>query len=559
MKEGLFLFVNRTAEARVVGPKSSPVFVARQNHRLMSFVSAQYLCFLTLMVALYWRLPDRGRIWLLLIASCVFYGAWDIRFLALLGASSVIDFFCGLAIHGQHRPLRQVIGLSGIPLLALGGCALNLTGKATIPAGAMEAAGSFFLVFPTLYALLIRGPAPRMEKAFFVLSITSNLAVLCFFKYYGFFAETLVQLARKMGSDPGPILFQVTLPIAISFYTFQSICYTTDIYKKRARPIGDFATFSAYLCFFPQLVAGPIERPSHLVPQFEGRHRFHIEDFHQGIRLILMGFFKKIFVADNCAILANYVFDPKTSLNAPWALLGAAAFAYQIYGDFSGYTDIARGSARLFGFRLSQNFLFPYFAKGPSDFWRRWHITLSSWFRDYVYIPLGGNRAAGWRVNCNLFLTMLAAGFWHGASWMFLIWGAFHGAVLVLYRGVPALGRLEKSRTGWQSACALALMLCVTCVGWVIFRSPDFPTCLAWFGSLGVWTSSAVPWKPPFFWLLLHCIPLLLLQFATRHRKGEYDFPPAWHWSLRGAVYALLFLTIASSAISDKEFLYFQF
>jgi len=525
----------------------------------MSFVSAQYLCFLALMLALYWRLPDRGRTWLLLIASCVFYGVWDTRFLALLAASCVIDFFCGLAIHGERRPLHQVIGLSAIPLLVLGGCALILTEKATLPDAALEAAGGFFLVFPTLYALLLRGPAPKVQKVFFILSITSNLAVLCFFKYYGFFAETLVQLARKMGSDPGPVLFQVTLPIAISFYTFQSICYTTDIYKKRAQPIRDFSTFSAYLSFFPQLVAGPIERPAHLVPQFENRHRFQVEDLHEGIRLILVGFFKKIFVADNCATLANYVFDPNTSLNAPWALLGAVAFAFQIYGDFSGYTDIARGSARLFGFRLSKNFLFPYFAKGPSDFWRRWHITLSSWFRDYVYIPLGGNRAAGWRVNCNLFLTMLAAGLWHGASWMFIIWGAFHGAVLVLYRVVPPLGRLEKSQTGWRSACALALMLCFTGLGWIIFRAPDVSALAGWFRALGVWTSTGVSWRSPLLWLFLHCAPLLLLQLATRHREGESDFPPAWHWSLRGFVYALLFLTIASSAISDKEFLYFQF
>jgi D-alanyl-lipoteichoic acid acyltransferase DltB (MBOAT superfamily) len=296
-----------------------------------------------------------------------------------------------------------------------------------------------------------------------------------------------------------------------------------------------------------------------LVPQFETPRHFQSEDLHEASRLLLVGFFKKIFVADNCATLANYAFDPSTPLNGPWALLGAVAFAFQIYGDFSGYTDIARGSARLFGFHLSRNFLFPYFAKGPSDFWRRWHITLSSWFRDYVYIPLGGNRASGWRVNANLFTTMLAAGLWHGANWTFLAWGAFHGMVLVLYRVIPPLGRLEKSQSGWASFCAVSLMLGVTCVGWVLFRAPDFATCLAWFRALSVWSSSGVPWVTPFFWLLLHCAPLLLLQFATRQREGESDFPPNWHWSLRGFVYALLFVTIASSAISEKEFLYFQF
>lgn len=522
----------------------------------MSFISAQYLFFLSLLVPLYWSLPTRGRIWLLLASSCAFYGAWDSRFLALLGASSVIDFFCGLAIQEERRPLRQVIGLSAIPLLGLSLCAFK---PDALPPGAMEAAGGFFLVFPLLYALLWRVPKERVKRSFFLLSVGSNLAVLCFFKYYAFFTENILQILQKMGFRSEPFLVQVTLPIAISFYTFQSICYTTDIYKKRSRAIGDFPTFAAYLSFFPQLVAGPIERPAHLVPQFEKTHRLEVEDVHNGIRLILVGFFKKIFVADNCAILANYAFDPTTSLNAPWAILGAVAFAFQIYGDFSGYTDIARGSARLFGFRLSQNFLFPYFAKGPSDFWRRWHITLSSWFRDYVYIPLGGNRVTGWRVHGNLFVTMLAAGLWHGANWTFLAWGAFHGAVLVLYRVVPALARLEKSQPGWRSACAVALMLCVTCVGWVFFRSPDFSTCLGWGRALGNWSSTGVAWAAPFCWLLLHCSPLLLLQFATRHREGESDFPPTWHWSLRGFVYALLFLTLASSAISEKEFLYFQF
>ncbi len=533
--------------------------VPKRSRRKMSFVSAQYFFFLVAVVAVYWQLPHRGRIWLLLTASCAFYGTWDTRFLALLAASAVIDFFCGLAIHGERRPAWQVLGFSSIPLLTLSVCTWNPWVRSALPGGAMETAGIFLTVFPIVYALLWRIPKPQLGKSFLILSVTSNLVVLCFFKYYNFFAETVLQTARAMGVQSSQVLLQVTLPVAISFYTFQSICYTADIYKKQSAPIGDFPTFAAYLSFFPQLVAGPIERPAHLVPQFRSVRQFQPQDLHEASRLLLVGFFKKIFVADNCASLVNYAFDPGTPLNAPWALLGAVAFAFQIYGDFSGYTDIARGSARLFGFHLSQNFLFPYFAQGPSDFWRRWHITLSSWFRDYVYIPLGGNRMPGWRVNVNLFLTMLAAGLWHGASWAFLAWGAFHGAVLVLYRAIPPLGRLEKSRSGWMPVFGVGIMLVVTCVGWVIFRAPDFTTCLAWFRALSMWSSVGVPWIPPFLWLLLHCAPLLVLQVATRQRDGEADFPADWHWGIRGFVYALLFVTIASSAISEKEFLYFQF
>lgn len=524
----------------------------------MSFISAKYLLFLAIIVLAYWRLSMRSRVWLLLLGSCIFYGAWDVRFLALLGASSVIDFFCGLAIQDARRPLSEVVGLSSIPLLCLAGCAAYAQGGA-VAREPLVAAGAFFIVFPVLYEWLWLRPDVQRKRAFFLFSVFSNLGVLCFFKYFGFFVQNISALAQALGFEVGPVLLSVTLPIAVSFYTFQSICYATDIYRNKAHAINDFVTFAAYLSFFPQLVAGPIERPSNLVPQFEKEHQFKVEDLHEAARLLFIGFFKKIFVADNCAIIANHVFDPQTSLNAPWAILGAIAFAFQIYGDFSGYTDIARGSALLFGFRLSQNFHFPYFATGPSDFWRRWHITLSTWFRDYVYIPLGGNKVSSWRMHLNLWLTMLAAGLWHGAQWTYVAWGAFHGSILVLYKTIPTLVALENAKTGWRLALATGLMFCVTCVGWVIFRSSNFSSCLSWFQALGQWGSTGVSWKGPLLWLAVHCLPLVLLQVATRNRSDESSFPASWNWAVNGLIYALVFLLISSSAISEKEFLYFQF
>ncbi len=265
-----------------------------------------------------------------------------------------------------------------------------------------------------IYELLWRLPAEKQRRAFLLLSICSNLGVLVFFKYFNFFTGSLEVLLAKIGWNPGWTLLHIILPVGISFYTFQSISYAVDVYRGIAKSSRDFFTFAAFVSFFPQLVAGPIERRNDLLPQLEKPAKFKIAGIHYGLRLILVGLFKKVFVADNCALLANYAFDSKTQLNGQWALLGVLAFAFQIYGDFSGYTDIARGSARLLGIRLNLNFNFPYFAASPSDFWRRWHITLSVWFRDYVYIPLGGNRHGALKTFRNLWITMLLAGLWHG-------------------------------------------------------------------------------------------------------------------------------------------------
>jgi D-alanyl-lipoteichoic acid acyltransferase DltB (MBOAT superfamily) len=545
----------------------------------VSFTSWQYPLFLLGVVLLYWRLPLRGRLTLLLAASYLFYGVWDVRFLALLLTSTCIDYYCGRAIVGERVPIKQVFAAAVLPLLWLGGCAAFTDKSGAVQAWIIGAAAAFPLLFTGLYMALWHKPEAAQRRAFLLLSILTNLAVLGFFKYFNFFAGSLLSLAGQAGFALGWTLPTIILPVAISFYTFQSIAYSVDIYRGKAQPARDLLTFGAYLSFFPQLVAGPIERPNDLLPQFTKAAEFAWEHIHRGLRLLLIGLFKKVFVADNCALLANHVFNGQAELNAPWAVLGVVAFAFQIYGDFSGYTDLARGSARVLGIHLNSNFRFPYAARGPSDFWTRWHITLSAWFRDYVYIPLGGNRAGTARTLGNLWIAMLLAGLWHGASWIFVLWGAYHAALLTLYRLVPWLRNLEAAshsperagdtsspspppgeRAGvrGQATCAMAVMFAFTLVGWAIFRAPNLAVLGNWFGAFAHWSPVADAWVKPACWLALHAVPLLLLQWATRHARDEVEIPD-WPGPARGLAFVVLFLAIASSAVSEQEFIYFQF
>jgi len=527
----------------------------------VSFVSWQYALFLPTVVLLYWRLPWRGRIFLLLAGSYFFYGMWDARFLALLLTTTVVDYFGALAIAGRKESAAKVIGIGLLPLAWLLGCAACNPARAAVAKWILLAAALFPIVYGLLYHLLWRLPVGKQRRAFLVLSIGSNLSVLVFFKYFNFFAGSLATLLTKLGWNPGWTLLHIILPVGISFYTFQSISYAVDVYRGIAKPSHDFFTFAAFVSFFPQLIAGPIERANDLLPQLQKPAVFDPANIHRGLRLILVGLFKKVFVADNCALLANYTFDAKTPLNGQWAVLGVLAFAFQIYGDFSGYTDIARGSARLLGIHLNWNFNFPYFAPSPSDFWRRWHMTLSAWFRDYVYIPLGGNRHGTLKMFRNLWITMLLAGLWHGASWTFVMWGGYYAALLTLYRVVPGLNRFAEASklSRGRLAVGAMLMFAFTLVGWAIFRSKDLAQLTGWFAAFANWNAATtVDWVKPFAWLLLHTVPLLLLQAATWKARDEVEFA-RFAWPVRGLAYTLLFLLVASSAANDVEFIYFQF
>jgi D-alanyl-lipoteichoic acid acyltransferase DltB (MBOAT superfamily) len=545
----------------------------------MSFTSWQFAALLIGVFALYWQLPWRGRIWLLLGASYFFYGWWDARFLALHFTTTIVDFFAALAMNRQRVALTRVVVMTSLPAAWMLVCKAARIQGHDVSWEHLAPVIALPVLFSALYSLLWRFPETKQRRGFLLLSLGSNLVVLGFFKYFNFFADSLVHALAAVGWNAGWTLPHILLPVGISFYTFQAMSYTIDVYRGDAKAVADFPLFAAFLSFFPQLVAGPIERAHEMLPQFSTPRVWDPAVFHRGARLLLFGFFKKVFVGDNCALLASYAFAPDTPLNAPWALLGVLAFAVQIYGDFSGYTDIARGSAQLLGIKLTDNFHLPYFAQGPSDFWRRWHITLSSWFRDYVYIPLGGNRGGKFATLRNLALTMVLAGLWHGANWTYILWGAYYGALLIVYRLVAPLRALESAKSGWRVPLGTVVMFTLTLVGWAIFRSGSLAQLGDWFAAFGRWqgtsgvgwskpaigeaipvqaVTTAVDWLKPALWFAIHALPLALLQFATRRANDEVEIN-SWPWAARSFVYVLMLLAIASSTSGEVEFIYFQF
>ena len=345
----------------------------------MVFDSVSFLFFLPLAVVAHWLTRGHLRAALMLLASYVFYGSWDWRFLSLIVVSTLVDFVAAIRIEQARE-----------------------SGKAT--------------------------------KPFVLASLVTNLGILGVFKYTGFFVQSLADLLGALGVDADLPTLNIVLPVGISFYTFQTLAYTIDVYRGKLAAERRLLYFALFVAWFPQLVAGPIERASRLLPQLSAKRRFDAQLFSDGLLLILWGLFKKMVVADNAALIVNSGFDFAAGgpLTAAEAYLATAAFALQIYGDFSGYSDMARGTSKLFGVELLINFWHPYLATGPSDFWRRWHISLSQWLRDYLYIPLGGSRTGG--VSRNLMLTMLLGGLWHGAAWNFVLWGAYHGTLLVAER-----------------------------------------------------------------------------------------------------------------------------
>mgnify|MGYP005843807077 CR=1 FL=1 len=524
----------------------------------MSFVSWQFPFFVLGFVLIYWRLPHRLRLWWLLLGSYTFYAFWDLRFLALVFTTTVVDYLCALGIAGIRCRPRKLLPLVFWPAVWLAICA-GVGPQAGIAWSTLGAALAATLLFLGAYVSLWRLPAPARRRGFLLLSLFSCLSILGFFKYCNFFLNSTLAAFSWLGLQPDWPTLQIILPVGISFYTFQSLGYVIDVYRGQGEVCEDLLVFSVFDAYFPQMVAGPIERGRTLIPQLRADRKFQTGDLHEGLSRIAVGFFKKVFVADNCALLANYVFEPGTALNAPWALLGGVAFAFQIYGDFSGYTDIARGTAKLLGVELVHNFHFPYLAKNPSDFWSRWHISLSTWFRDYVYISLGGNRGTARQTARNLMLTMLLAGLWHGAAWTFVIWGAYHGILLLLYRFGPLTWLNRKQYEGWWSSlAALMVMGALTLIGWAIFRSPDLGHFWVWLTALGNWRPTAVPWQASFWWLVIHVAPLLLLQAVTRTFADETRLVHL-PWPARGLIFAVLIILIVSSTAQDQEFIYFQF
>ena len=469
----------------------------------MLFNSFEFWFFFAFVLTVLHLLPHGKQNVLLLVASYVFYAFWDWRFLSLLFVSTLVDY----------------------------------------------------LVAP----LAVPNRSPAARNFAIATSVTVNLGILALFKYFNFFLESFVDLLGLSNPHPNAQFLNVILPVGISFYTFQTMSYTFDVHAGRIRPVRSILDFGVYVAFFPQLVAGPIERGSRLIPQIVQHRQIDPERMASACHLIVWGLFKKIFIADTIAHPVNAVFA-NLHPTGPVVYLALVGFAVQIYCDFSGYTDIARGIARLMGFELMLNFNLPYFASSPSDFWRRWHISLSSWLRDYLYIPLGGNRYGNWNTYRNLMFTMVLGGLWHGAGYNFLLWGIYHGGLLILQRIVSRTRYDEGQKKHWiVSALQVIGMFHLTLFGWLLFRVDNMSQFVTMITSLAVSWSSWQSAGEMAVYMAPLVLPLLLYQFC-QYTTGNMEVLSLAPWPLRAV---FLGLTLSAVLLLNRShsipFIYFQF
>jgi D-alanyl-lipoteichoic acid acyltransferase DltB (MBOAT superfamily) len=481
----------------------------------MLFNSLIFALFLPVVFSLYWVAgSSRRRLQnaILLIASYVFYGWWDYRFLALILFSSAVDYMVGVALGAtNHKRCR------------------------------------LFLVS---------------------LSLCLNLCLLGFFKYFNFFIDSLEGSLTAFGFEAIPLRLNIILPVGISFYTFQTLSYSLDVYRRKISPTRDIVAFFTFVSFFPQLVAGPIERASNLLPQFTNSRRFDEDAAVDGFRQMLWGYFKKMVVADGCAATVNQFFSNPSEYSASSLLLGAVLFSFQIYGDFSGYSDIAIGTARLFGFSLSQNFAYPYFSSNVIQFWKRWHISLSTWFRDYLYIPMGGGYASGWRFFRNIIVVFLVSGLWHGANWTFLLWGLFHAMIFIaskLWLGSGTCSFLKKlfgkSDIGcwFWSFVTISTTYCLVSFAWILFRSESISDALIYYKCLFSGSILSLPSLIPKKSILAILFMLLVEWVQRKQRHGlAIDRLIQCRWQ-RWSIYYFILLLIILFYSEGHSFVYFQF
>ena len=482
----------------------------------MLFNSIDFAFFLPLVFALYWGV-FKGNIQrqnlLIVAASYVFYAWWDWRFLFLIIFSTLVDFWVAKRM-------------------------ANVTNT-------------------------------QKRKALLWVSIAVNLGFLGFFKYYNFFLENFQEAFTLFGTSFNAPSLQIILPVGISFYTFQTLSYTIDVYRNKMAPTHNLISFAAFVSFFPQLVAGPIERATYLLPQFYNKRTFDYEKATDGMRQILWGLFKKMVIADNCATYANIIFEHHDTYNGSTLVLGALFFTFQIYGDFSGYSDIAIGTARLFGFDLMKNFNFPYFSRDIGEFWRRWHISLSTWFRDYLYIPLGGSRGSTWFQIRNIFIIFIVSGFWHGANWTFIVWGALNA---VYFLPLMLLGtnrkHLDTVAAGrWlptlRECFGMAVTFTLTVFAWIFFRAESVRHAFEYIAN--IWHHGVFE-RPVFHQddlvkpILILLVFFILIEWLGRH--GDFAIAhlkerwPVWlRWSFYFGIIFLLFYFKGA----QQEFIYFQF
>ena len=482
----------------------------------MLFNSIDFAIFLPIVFILYWFVLNRNlkaQNLLLLAASYVFYGWWDWRFLSLIAFSTLVDYTLGVLLGKEEKESKR--------------------------------------------------------KIYLWISIIVNLGFLGFFKYYNFFVESFVDAFTFFGQDIKVGSLSIILPVGISFYTFQTLSYTIDVYKRNLEPTKKFIAFAAFVSFFPQLVAGPIERASNLLPQILKKRTFNYCEAKDGLRLMLWGLFKKVVIADSLSPIVNDIFSNYSTLSSPVLIMGAVFFAFQIYGDFSGYSDIAIGTSKLFGIELMSNFKFPYFSKNIGEFWRRWHISLSTWFRDYLYIPLGGSRGSKMIGIRNVFAIFLVSGFWHGANWTFIFWGFFH-ALLFLPSFLIGTNRkyAEVKNTRLNVFAMISnvyrtlLTFILVTIGWVFFRSETITDSFSYLKRIGS-SFSGIPYIHPNGYRLVDYIVLLVFFIVYEYiiRNNERNPIGFKNRYVRLLVYILLvflMLLFYDDGV-DRSFIYFQF
>jgi alginate O-acetyltransferase complex protein AlgI len=482
----------------------------------MLFNSIDFAIFLPIVFLLYWSVTKNSqKLQNLLIAaaSYFFYGWWDWRFLSLILFSTIIDYMVGIGLSKEKNAIKRK-----------------------------------FLLWT---------------------SITVNLGFLGFFKYYNFFLDNFIMAFSFFGKEIKANSLNIILPVGISFYTFQTMSYTIDVYKRKFDPTKDFIAFSAFVSFFPQLVAGPIERAMHFLPQFYIKRSFDYTKAVDGMRQILWGLFKKIVIADNCAQYANLIFNNSTGYSGSTLVLGALFFTFQIYCDFSGYSDIAIGTARLFGFELIRNFAFPYFSRDIAEFWRRWHISLSTWFRDYLYIPIGGSRCANWMKVRNIFIIFIVSGFWHGANWTFIVWGALNAIYflpLLLTKNnrnnldIVAAGKFLPTL---KELLFMLLTFGLTVVAWIFFRAENIGHAVSYLSGI---LSTSLFSAPKFSGsqgalttIILVCVFIFIEWIGREQQYAIANLGLKWKSPIRYTMYYTIIVVIILFGGKEQQFIYFQF
>lgn len=482
----------------------------------MLFNSIDFAIFLPIVFIIYWFVVQKNlkiQNLFLLLASYLFYGWWDWRFLFLLLFSTVVDYTVGV--------------------------------------------------------LLLRTDDKIKRKLLLAVSIVLNLGLLGFFKYYNFFVDNFVAAFSFFGREISVSSLRIILPVGISFYTFQTLSYGIDVYRRKLEPTKDFIAFATFVTFFPQLVAGPIERATNLLPQFFKKRVFNYSDSVDGLKQILWGLFKKMVIADNCAEIANYIFNNSSQLSGSSLALGALFFAFQIYGDFSGYSDIAVGTSKLFGFSLMRNFAYPYFSRNIGEFWRRWHISLSTWFRDYLYIPLGGSRGGKWMSIRNTFIIFIVSGFWHGANWTFVAWGALNACYFLplllmkknrIHLDIVAQGKILPTI---KEFFQMLLTFSLTVLAWIFFRATDlhhaFQILSEIFSSSFFTIPEIFKYPKTFTVIILLLIFIFTEWFGREHQYAIEKWALKWKAPLRYALYYAIIFAIIWFGGKEQQFIYFQF